>query len=85
MTMLLSLLSWFSGSTIGRYVGIGLISLVIIWVILNRAKASGSKDLQLSQTEKALDILRERLQHENDLSNLTRAQRIERMQQWTTD
>lgn len=83
--MMLTVLAWLTGSKIGRYVaGAGIVA-VIVSVVLWRTFAAGKKSAELDQKIGQLDALREKVKTDEEIRDMSAAERREQLAKWVRD
>lgn len=86
MSLIAGVVSWFTGSELGRYLALGLLILAGVGVVVWRIQASARRDAlaeaNLKNLQDTLQSVTERLKVDEELHNLTAEQRRNRVLAW---
>lgn len=86
MSIVAGIVSWFTGSELGRYVALGLLIMAGVGVVVWRIQASARRDAQaevnLKNLQESLQTVTERLKIDEELRDLTAEQRRNRVLSW---
>lgn len=78
-------LATFLTTKIGRYVALGVLSVLIISVFIARIYNKGKEAERLRQSEASLKNLRTRIAVDEEIRNLSLADRRNRLERWVRD
>jgi hypothetical protein len=82
---MLSIVAWLMGSTIGRYIVAGVTGAAIIGLAVARVFAKGRAYEQSKVTEQKLSELRNATKANEEVSRLSRADRLKYLDGWVRD
>lgn len=82
---MIGVLTFLTGSKIGRWIGIGLVIFVMVAVALAKIKADAVTKERLQKAEDLLRDVAERIKNENELRSLTPDERRRRLERWMSD
>lgn len=86
MSLIAGVVSWFTGSELGRYLALGLLILagvgIVVWRIQAFARRDALAEANLKNLQDTLQTVTERLKVDEELHNLTAEQRRNRVLAW---
>lgn len=82
MSALVAALGWLTGSTVGRYLSVALLTLGGLFLAWRMAVASGERKAEIAMTQRALDNLRDRISTDDQIARLDPAARRDRLRAW---
>lgn len=80
--MMTWVLAYLSGSSIGRYAAMALIITGLVLLIVWRIYASGANKEKARQAEASLKAKLERIKNDEEIGNLSAAERRKRLDDW---
>ena len=85
ISLFLNVGGWLVGSRTGRQLLIVMLALASASVLMWRVFAAGKAAQKSADTQRTLDIVRQRVQSDAEISSLSAAARRERLRQWVRD
>lgn len=79
---MLSVLAWFMGSTVGRYVAAGITGTLVIGLAVLRVFQQGRDYERSKDTERKLNELRNTVTANEEVSRLSRVDRLKYVNEW---
>lgn len=80
-----AIIAWMTGSAIGRYLAIALLSTGLIGILVWRIYSSGANREKARQAEANIKVTLERVAKDKEITKLPTSERRKRMERWVRD